>query len=506
MKKLTAGIFTVLIGLCAANSADAAIASKAWVEQDFATKTSLANEKSALQGEIALKANASDVYTKGEVYTKTEADATFEKIGVAQAYTDKQVEALAESLNGSGEGDDTGIAGTVLKQTSQIGSLETKVGDKTVAQSITDALATYTNTEGMNAAIKVVADDLAEHELLASQTYATIANLGAANDLISGLDTSKEAVVNKVTVGEGGSLSEEQKKSTTLFPSMATTSKMISDANVSIENQLNSITSAEDGILAQAEGKINQLANGAVATNTQAIADLTDTVSSNATAAANATTAVANDLAAYKTSNNAAVSANADAIAAIKDAENGILKQAKDYTDTEIDALEQSLNGTSTNLTELSGKVTKNTEDIAANAAAIAAEEARAKLAEEANAAAAAAAKEQADKGVADAKAAAEAAAANAKTLADQAALISTNSGNIATNAANIQTNADNIAANTAKFGNYTETKDLSILAKENIPTECSDNKNKCVLTYGTTTAGALGFEWEVVERETVTE
>ena len=32
MKKLTAGIFTVLIGLCAANSADAAVASKGYAD------------------------------------------------------------------------------------------------------------------------------------------------------------------------------------------------------------------------------------------------------------------------------------------------------------------------------------------------------------------------------------------------------------------------------------------------------------------------------------------
>ena len=477
MKKLTAGIFTVLIGLCAANSADAAIASKAWVEQDFATKTSLANEKSALQASIDLKANAADVYTKGEVYTKTEADATFEKLGVAQAYTDKQVEALAESLNGSGEGDDTGIAGTVLKHTSQIGSLETKVGDKTVAQSITDALATYTNTEGMNAAINAVAGDLAEHELLASQTYATIANLGTTNENVAGLTTRMGTAEGNITALQDRMVNEiaEGADKTKIVPSVDFMQKAIDDSQTTVGTSVQG--------------------------NTQAIAALTTKVNDNATTAATATQAVADDLAAYKTSNSAAVSANTDAIAAINNTENGILKQAKDYTDTEIDALEQSLNGTSTNLTELSGKVTKNTEDIAANAAAIAAEEERATAAEQANAAAAAAAQEQANKGVADAKAAADAAAANAKTLAEQALLISANSDNIATNAANIQTNAGNIAANTAKFGDYTKTEDLSILAKENIPTVCSDPTSKCVLTYGTD-----GFEWEVVERETVTE
>ena len=73
MKKLTAGIFTVLIGLCAANSADAAIASKAWVEQDFATKTAL----NATNEEVAKKANAADVYTKNDVVLRIQREFVF---------------------------------------------------------------------------------------------------------------------------------------------------------------------------------------------------------------------------------------------------------------------------------------------------------------------------------------------------------------------------------------------------------------------------------------------
>lgn len=486
MKKLTAGIFTVLIGLCAANSADAAIASKAWVEQDFATKTSLSNEKSALQASIDLKANAADVYTKDQVYTKTESDGRFDVINAAQNalksaqdYTDAQLKTLTDQFGsaGDGEGEGTGLAGTVAGHTIQIGALESKVGDTAVATQITNALSAYTNTQGMNDAINAVAGDLAEHEKLASETYATIANLGTTNENVAGLTTRMGTAEDNITALQDRMVNEiaEGADKTKIVPSVDFMQKAIDDSQTTV------------GTSVQA--------------NTRAITALTTKVNDNATTAANETKAVADDLAAYKTSNSAAVSANTDAIAAINNAENGILKQATTYTDAEIDKLEQSLTGTSTNLEELSKTVTTNTENIGKNAGAIAAEEARARLAEEANAAAAAAAQAQADKGVTDAKAAAEAAAANAKTLADQALLISANSDNIATNAANIQTNAGNIAANTAKFGNYTETKDLSILAKENIPTVCSDPTSKCVLTYGTD-----GFEWEVVERETVAE
>ena len=103
MKKLTAGIFTVMLGLCATSGADAAVASQGYVDtkvaantqsiteltQTVATnKTAAANATKAVADDLAgykttnaaaleLKANSADVYTKSEVYTKTEAETKF---------------------------------------------------------------------------------------------------------------------------------------------------------------------------------------------------------------------------------------------------------------------------------------------------------------------------------------------------------------------------------------------------------------------------------------------
>lgn len=103
MKKLTAGIFTVMLGLCATSGADAAVASQGYVDTKVGTLTqTVANNKSAAEtaiadakkagtdaaaaletyktdnnAAVALKANSADVYTKSEVYTKTQADAEF---------------------------------------------------------------------------------------------------------------------------------------------------------------------------------------------------------------------------------------------------------------------------------------------------------------------------------------------------------------------------------------------------------------------------------------------
>ena len=103
MKKLTAGIFTVMLGLCATSGADAAVASQGYVDTKVGTLTqTVANNKSAAEtaiadakkagtdaaaaletyktdnnAAVALKANSADVYTKSDVYTKTEAETKF---------------------------------------------------------------------------------------------------------------------------------------------------------------------------------------------------------------------------------------------------------------------------------------------------------------------------------------------------------------------------------------------------------------------------------------------
>ena len=110
MKKLTTGIFTVMLGLCATSGADAAVASQGYVDTKVRANTqsiteltqTVANNKSAAEeaiadakkagtdvaaaletyktdnnAAVALKANSADVYTKSEVYTKTQADAEF---------------------------------------------------------------------------------------------------------------------------------------------------------------------------------------------------------------------------------------------------------------------------------------------------------------------------------------------------------------------------------------------------------------------------------------------
>ncbi len=144
-KKADATEFSTLKGVV--ENADTGLATKA-------SKTELQTAQSDLQDAINLKANAADVYTKDDVYTKTESDGRFDAINAAQnaltaaqSYTDAQLKTLTDSLGGTGEdGESTGLTGIVAGHTVQIGALETKVGEKNVATQISEALSTYAKT------------------------------------------------------------------------------------------------------------------------------------------------------------------------------------------------------------------------------------------------------------------------------------------------------------------------------------------------------------------------
>lgn len=131
-KKADAQAFTELKGVV--ESATDGLATKA-------SKTELQTAQTTLQGAIDLKADAN------KVYTIEQADAKFEqqtdaiaKLTEAKNYTNTQVDALLDSLNGSGEDGDIGISGTVLQHTSQITALQDKVGNETVANQISNAI------------------------------------------------------------------------------------------------------------------------------------------------------------------------------------------------------------------------------------------------------------------------------------------------------------------------------------------------------------------------------
>ncbi|MBE6459521.1 MAG: hypothetical protein E7009_00875 [Alphaproteobacteria bacterium] len=147
-KKADATEFLTLKGVV--ENADTGLATKA-------SKTELQTTQSDLQDAIDLKADADNVYTIEQADAKFEQQsAALTKLTEAKNYTDTQVEALLDSLNGSGEEGDTGISGTVLQHTSQITALQDKVGNETVANQISNAITALdlANTYGAKSAVE----------------------------------------------------------------------------------------------------------------------------------------------------------------------------------------------------------------------------------------------------------------------------------------------------------------------------------------------------------------
>ena len=157
------------------------------------------SEVDALEGVVATKANAADVYSK------TEADAKFEeqanatkKLQESKDYTDEQIKTLTESLGGVGEdGESTGLTGTVAAQGVRITSLEDKVGTTSVADQIAGALTTAQGyADSAETSAKEYADGLAKNYDAAGSADGALAAAKAYTDELANgqVKTNKESI------------------------------------------------------------------------------------------------------------------------------------------------------------------------------------------------------------------------------------------------------------------------------------------------------------------------
>ena len=188
MKKLTAGILTVMLGIVAANSADASIASKGYV--DAQVKTSVSNttfesfktentaaiadaKKAGTDASAALetyKADASDTFAsqkalsdglKTKQNTLTAAD--FVKDGTGNVVTGVTVgddgKIKYSTANVATSEDFGNLQTTVAEHTTKLNTLNDGADvTGSVANSIANALKDYTTTANMNTALEAKAD------------------------------------------------------------------------------------------------------------------------------------------------------------------------------------------------------------------------------------------------------------------------------------------------------------------------------------------------------------
>lgn len=188
MKKLTAGILTVMLGIVAANSADASIASKGYVDAQVKTSVSNATFESFKTENTANIADAKKAGTDAnaalETY-KTDASNTFAtQTALTEGLKNKQNTLTAADFVKDGTGNvvtavTVGTDGKIKYSTAsvatseELGNLQTTVAghttkldtltgtaetDGSVAKSIADALKDYTTTANMNTALEAKAD------------------------------------------------------------------------------------------------------------------------------------------------------------------------------------------------------------------------------------------------------------------------------------------------------------------------------------------------------------
>lgn len=295
MKKLTAGIFTVLMGLVSVNAADAAVASKGYV--DAVVKT---------------KANSADVYTKTDVYTKSEADnllsgkadkaTTLAGYGITDAYTKEQVDETFETIvnvdkkiedlsklfdvsTGDNGQQTSGLLTTVSQNTTRISNLETTTTQQ--GNKIT-ALETLTGETGQ-----------------------------IAQNITKALEDAKDYTDEKVgaLTGENGAITQNTANIATLQGLVGETSvESQIDTKIGALDLANKYEAKGAAEAAQqaAEAKVTELANGQVKANTDAItaiqAEETGILAqAKADATEKANTAEANAVAGAKTYTDAKV-------------------------------------------------------------------------------------------------------------------------------------------------------------------------------------------------------
>ena len=389
MKKLTAGIFSILLGMVAVNSADAAVASKGYVDSKVGENT-----------------------TSIATLAQTVAD---NKTAAEKLVSDYKTENDAK----------------VTKNTSDIATLTGLVGDNADAIAAqTQALATEkTAREDADKAISdkigTVDEGKTVVEMISDAKTSATYDDAEVRGLISGNASAIEALNGEQDTQDGriGALETSLAEGGDTANAIA---KALADAN------------------AYTDAEVKELAEGAVAGNTAAIADLD---------------------AAYKAADTALDGKITEEATARKNADDAINATIGEVTEgkTVVEMISDAKAAATYNDTEVRGLISGNADAIDALETEQDTQDAAIATAQ----AAAEAAQTQADKGVADA-AAAKSAADAAQAQADKGV-------------------ADAAAAQT--------TANAAIPA----PTaECSNPTNKCVLTYNNS-----AYTWEVIERGT---
>lgn len=218
MKKLTAGIFTVMLGLCATSGAEAAVASKGYVDSFVGKDGSITSAVSTLSQTVADNKTAAETAIADAKKAGTDAAAALETykgtndaaVQAAQAAADKaqgEVDALETAVGTLPEGSDSVVA-YINKKTEGIatdaalGELQTKVntntgaietlsgtGEGSVSKAVADAVAGMSAEGG---AVKENADAIAALEDLVGETSVESQIAAATDDMATNASVAED--------------------------------------------------------------------------------------------------------------------------------------------------------------------------------------------------------------------------------------------------------------------------------------------------------------------------
>ena len=286
MKKLTAGIFTVLLGVVAANSADAALTSKAYVDAQVGAKVSTTDFNQFKTENTTAIADAkkagTDAATALDTY-KTENNTAVAKKADTETMTtelgkkqDKLVSTDAVVINAdntitlkniASTGDITALQGKVDTNTANIekntGAITTLNGadtvENSVAYKIKNALTDYTTTADMNTKLDLKADKTAiadmETKTNAAATYATktemntvdgkFANYTNTTDMNKALDLKADkSTIGTVAAGKTvvGMIEDAKYNDTTVKADIQKNAAAIATNTANIANKQDALT------------------------------------------------------------------------------------------------------------------------------------------------------------------------------------------------------------------------------------------------------------------------
>lgn len=172
MKKLTAGIFTVMLGLCATSGADAAVASKGYVDSFVGEQGSITSAVTSLTQTVTNNKTAAENATK----------AVADDLADYEAANDARVLAVEGDVDSL----QTAVGDAESGLVKNVADLSTLVGDKPVSEQIADAVTGGTLDLG---------------------DYAKVADLNTTNQNV----TANTDAISAINNAETGILAEAKK-------------------------------------------------------------------------------------------------------------------------------------------------------------------------------------------------------------------------------------------------------------------------------------------------------